>query len=264
MIYGSTYGASGNWGYGPAMVDPLFNPGVANMHPWGPPGPVVIGAPGAVASDVHVGVSNYNAAVLNITSAGTLDVSGNLWVAQGSSNAVLNNDGAITIGVDFKFNPSDGEGAVVSHFNNTGTVDVVGNIDMSNGSYSRARLEGGTVEAAGLLFDNYYACNIDLTEGVLILDGDQRGELYWNPETGQPDLNTSWGAAWWTTPVPFDINTPQEVWRTLVTAYDGTGTVMYDYDITNPGQTTIWAVPEPGTLLLLCLGLASLALIRRK
>ena len=35
-----------------------------------------------------------------------------------------------------------------------------------------------------------------------------------------------------------------------VTAYGGTGTVYYDFDVTNPGKTTVWAEPasvNPGT-----------------
>ncbi len=47
-----------------------------------------------------------------------------------------------------------------------------------------------------------------------------------------------------------------------ITAFGGLGTVLYDYDVTNPGQTTVWAVPEPATLAMLAA--AGLFLRRRR
>ena len=38
--------------------------------------------------------------------------------------------------------------------------------------------------------------------------------------------------------------------------------IVYDYNITNPGYTTVWAVPEPASLAL-C-GFGSLLLLMRR
>ena len=47
-----------------------------------------------------------------------------------------------------------------------------------------------------------------------------------------------------------------------ITALGGAGTVMWDYDDTNAGVTTVWAVPEPATMSIF--GLGSLVLIRKR
>ncbi len=41
----------------------------------------------------------------------------------------------------------------------------------------------------------------------------------------------------------------------IITGYGGEGEVVYDYDVSMPGKTTITAVPEPGSLLLFAAGL---------
>jgi hypothetical protein len=49
--------------------------------------------------------------------------------------------------------------------------------------------------------------------------------------------------------------------RGILVAYAGTGDIVIDTEV-NPGRTTVTAIPEPGTIVLLSLG--GLALIRRK
>jgi hypothetical protein len=49
-----------------------------------------------------------------------------------------------------------------------------------------------------------------------------------------------------------------------IKAYGGQGTVMYDYGITNPGKTTVWAIPEPATIILLGAGLTVLTSRKKK
>jgi len=47
-----------------------------------------------------------------------------------------------------------------------------------------------------------------------------------------------------------------------IAGYGGAGTLNVNYDITNPGKTTLTAVPEPATICRLALG--GLGLIRRR
>ena len=61
-----------------------------------------------------------------------------------------------------------------------------------------------------------------------------------------------------------DISAVVQDWvnQGKIIAYDGGGTVKWDYNVSNPGYTTIWATPEPSTMALL--GLGSLLLQRRR
>jgi hypothetical protein len=66
-------------------------------------------------------------------------------------------------------------------------------------------------------------CNI--TAGVMYLQGDWTGSAY------------AYSQAGW------------------LKAYGGAGVLHYDYNVTTPGYTTVWATPEPATLTLIGLGL---------
>lgn len=63
--------------------------------------------------------------------------------------------------------------------------------------------------------------------------------------------------------LPADFTATVEDWisRGILVAYAGTGDIVIDTEV-NPGRTTVTAIPEPGTIILLSLG--GLALIRRK
>ena len=43
--------------------------------------------------------------------------------------------------------------------------------------------------------------------------------------------------------------------------YNDAGTVQYDYNVTTPGYTTVWAIPEPATVALF--GLGAMTLLRK-
>jgi len=102
-----------------------------------------------------------------------------------------------------------------------------------NGSVGWVDLLGGTIMAGDLLIGTP-GSSLNIAEGTLILAADQTEKIRTLIQTG------------------------------LLTAYGGAAGAycQYDYDIANPGKTTVTAIPEPATVALLSLGI--LALRRRR
>jgi len=104
-----------------------------------------------------------------------------------------------------------------------------------DGSTGLVDLLGGTIMAGDLMIGAPGSGGImDIREGTLILNGDKRENVVRFIQAG------------------------------LITAYGGTGGAecRYDYDVSNPGKTTVTAIPEPATIALL--GIGVFALRRRR
>ena len=120
---------------------------------------------------------------------------------------------------------------------NGGTFTGTGGIWLASNSATEPghiQLNDGTVNAGSSGFwmgDSGAPATMDIEAGTLIVDTDYEATI-------QGFIDNGW-----------------------ITAYGGAGTLQLDYDSTNPGQTTLSAVPEPGTIALL--GCAGLALLLR-
>jgi hypothetical protein len=161
---------------------------------------------------------------------GTLQLAGwGMWWGDGPGcHATFDMSGGI---IDFTGSPGvfemawqdtgDPHGSCQATWNMTGgTVNAKG-VDMpgkGNGGYARINLYGGVFNVGtargGLVMYKYGL--IDVTEGALVLEGDQRAKLDGLIATGQ------------------------------ITAYDGAGYFELDFDERNPGKTTLTAVSISG------------------
>jgi len=112
-----------------------------------------------------------------------------------------------------------------------GEINVTDTIIIVRSSTGEFHLDGGLVTAADLSMTANGS--LDLTNGVMILDDDDTSAV-------QEYIDSGW-----------------------ITGYGGAGDVLLDYDVTNPGKTTLSAIPEPATLALLGLG-GLLSLLRRR
>jgi hypothetical protein len=202
----------------------------------GLPGPT-IDFEGAVARRVHVGYSEGGA--LTVDGGTLLITADDLLLGKNDGSGILNMiSGTIDINRDLEV--AGGDPGVI---NMTGGTIIVGDdfeipeSQDDEDSIAEVYLYGGTI----ILDDSFESDShlrmyprglLDIQAGMLILPGDEVSRV-------QGYIDNGW-----------------------ITGYGGAGDVLVDYDLTNPGMTTVTAIPEPATLALL--GLGGLALLRRR
>jgi hypothetical protein len=251
-------------GYGPTIANPGAVAGQVIVGEWSWPGQLTVTPSGDLTDNGPLEIANDAGFQGDVFNEGTINVAGDIYVGN-NGNGTLTNSGTINTtnypgpynGTIIVGNNAGSTGVMT----NTGDVDVGffmyvglngngllnmngGTIDVPNGSFcigttwdgievgpGHVNFHGGTVTTAGLTVNGGGSCTADFTEGVLIAKGNHTGGLDWL--------------------------TSQNYW----TAYSGSGTVMYDYDIPTD-TTTVYGIPEPATVMLL--GLGGLALVRRK
>ena len=176
----------------------------------GLPGPT-IAEEGAIARRVHVGYSEGGALTVD---GGTLVVAADdLLLGKNGGEGILNMiSGSIDVARDFEV--GGGNPGIVNMTGGTITVaddfeipETEGNPD----SPAQVHLNGGTISIGGDLHMFEYGL-LDISAGTLIIDGNSVSDV-------QGFIDNGW-----------------------ITAYDGDGTVQLDYDVTNPGKTTVKGV----------------------
>ncbi|AQT69808.1 hypothetical protein STSP2_03005 [Anaerohalosphaera lusitana] len=173
-------------------------------------GPVIYSGTDAFTKELVVGDWSSPSDSVEIK-AGSLTVDSWFILAYGSNNeGTFNVNGGTTTCRQKLSVGRDGVGRI----NMTdGVITVAGTLGLAtNGGTGRIQLDGGTITCGSL---NITAGGyVDITAGTLVVDG--------NVSSAIGDY----------------INASQ------ITAYDGTGTVHYDYHMTNPYKTTVWAEPQ--------------------
>ena len=174
---------------------------------------------------------------LTIT-GGSLELAEWVWWGDGADSfAVWNISGGTVDVLNAEFELGWGGGA--------GTLNMTGGtinakefvVPTGSGAYGELFLHDGTfniTEAGGLTVNDNGM--LDIYNGTLLLEGDETAKV-----AGYIDIGKIIGAG-------------------------GTATVLYDYDVTNPGMTTV-TIPEPATLSLLASLVAlggGVALLRRR
>jgi hypothetical protein len=181
------------------------------------PGPVVDSGTTAVASAVRIGISagedgavEVNGGTLTSKSGSRIDIGYDV----GKSGTLTINSGTVTSGSSV-YVGKNGPGTLNM---NGGTLNATVSgtaltIAQPVSSVGQVYLYGGTINCADLsMAPNGGTAAMDITYGVLIINGDKTPTI--------------------------DIYVNTNHW---ITAFGGTGTVVFDYDITNAGKTTVMA-----------------------
>jgi hypothetical protein len=163
----------------------------------------------AVCNAIHVGHS-YGPCYLDITTGGTLTVNNYFSIGHfhGFGNTVTVNGGDVDVGGDMMVgNWQEG----ILHMLG-GTLDVGGKLYLAKepDGIGHILLDGGTINCAD--FEIVAVGSVDIKgNGLLIIDGDKKNLIH-------SYIDNGW-----------------------ITAYDGNGAVLYDYNVTNSGKTTLQA-----------------------
>jgi hypothetical protein len=184
-----------------------------------------------------------NGHVVNLNS-GTINVNGTSWggqvtmgyAASAGSTTTFNVNGGTLNASAIKLGAAAGSGT--NNFNmKAGEINLgmYFEIAYESNTTSHVQFDGGIITANDLFIrnDDDQFGTMDMTGSAkLILDGDDRANI----------------CSWYT--------------DGRLTAYDGIGSLVIDYGVTNAGKTTVTVIPEPATITLLCMG--GIALFRRK
>jgi hypothetical protein len=153
----------------------------------------------------------------NAISTTNLDISGGSLTAAGAYVGVDNASGHGILNISGGLFSS---GALQVGWGGIGTVNITGGvIELSDNlvvpgltGTGTVNLHGGTINASDLRLTSDSGV-LDITTGTLILDGDDTATIQTNIDNGR------------------------------LTAYEGQGMLNVDYDVTNPGKTTVTATP---------------------
>ena len=194
-----------------------WDDGLPDIDDWvkiryGAPGPTLT-SEGAIAWKVHIGYEDESALTVD---GGVLTMTEDLLLGKNGGSGTLNMiSGTINVGKDLEV--GGGDPGVI---NMTGGTIIVGDdltIPESAGSTAEVNLNGGTI----ILDDSYSGgSSLYITAGGTLNIGG--GTLIIKPDK-----------AW---------KIPGFVDDGFIIGYGGDGTVYADYDVTNPGQTTVYAI----------------------
>ncbi len=153
----------------------------------------------------------------NAVSTTNLDISGGSLTAVGAYIGVDSSSGHGILNISGGLFSS---GALQIGWRGTGTLNMTGgNVELSGNlivpgltGTGTVNLNGGTINASDLRLTSDLGL-LNITTGTLVLNGD-------DTETIQTYIDDG-----------------------LLTAYEGQGTLNVDYDVTNPGKTTLTAIP---------------------
>jgi glycoprotein endo-alpha-1,2-mannosidase len=199
---------AGNWSGG----IPTINDKAGIRNNFAVNGPIIDSGTVAEANQIVLGDWSSTSDSLEIT-GGTLTVKE--WFISGyygsNSGTITISSGTVNVGGNF-FVGHNGTGTL----NMTGGTITVGStfgIAQQVGGMGDVRLEGGTISCGSLNMTSGGA--MDITTGTLIVNGDSVMKI-------NGYISSGW-----------------------ITAYGGSGTVNVDYDVTNPGKTTVAASTTP-------------------
>ena len=153
----------------------------------------------------------------NLSFITNLDISGGSLTAAGAYVGVDNASGHGILNISGGLFST---GALQVGWRGTGTVNITGGTIELSGNLivpgltgtGTVNLNGGTINASDLRLTSDLG-SLDITTGTLVLNGDDTATIQTDIDNGR------------------------------LTAYEGQGTLNVDYDVTNPGKTTLTATP---------------------
>jgi len=143
--------------------------------------------------------------------------------------------GTLTVGTNMEM----GYSAVGSGLWNMsgGTATITNQLWVSNGGPATITMTGGTINVSDAMYIPRIAAgngHVDLDGGVI-----NAGIFSMRPSGGTGTMDITGGTLIVNGNVVSTIN--GYISSGWITAYDGMGTVNVDYNVTNPGKTTVWA-----------------------